>query len=230
MAPVSSGPVGRARLHLSSGFSSARQSAGQEPSQAVGGGKRRQSDRKAALVELDWVRGQTTSALAAQTPLARPQLAPYDTSPRTTPNAVLLPGRLHHQPPNSPAPTAASVSRASWRCCSMSRSDQASSHSAALCTVESSLASITSSTCENVLPCSIMASTCSWCWSKLGGALPVMAAPPFLGPAATALSVQLAVPLGERLPYHRLRAHRHSGPRNLPTKRPPTLPPARSRL
>src|SRR5947209_607039 len=137
MAPVSNGPLGRARLHLSRGFSSACQSDGQEPSQALG--ERRLSDRKAALL-----------------------------------------GRLHHQPPNSPAPTAASVSRASWRCCSMSRSDQASSHSAALCTVESSLASITSSTCENVLPCSIMASTCSWCWSKLGGALPVMAAPPFL--------------------------------------------------
>src|SRR5205807_2310698 len=150
-----------------------------------------------ALVELEWVRGQATSALAARTRSARSQLAPYDTQTRARPNAVLLPGRMHHQPPNLPAPTAASVSRASLRWCSMSRSDQASSHSAALCTVESSLASITSSTSENVVPCSIMASTCSWLWSKASGALHVMAAPPFLGSRATVLGVQPAIPLGE---------------------------------
>src|SRR3982074_23389 len=99
--PVSSGPAGRARLHLSRTFSSARRSAGQEPSQTLGGGKRRLGDRKTAPLELERVRGQTPSALAAQPRPARSQLAPYDTQPRTTPNAVLLPRRLHHQPPNS---------------------------------------------------------------------------------------------------------------------------------
>ncbi len=159
--PMSSDPAGRPRLHLSGVCSRPRRLASQEPSQMLGGGKRRLRDRKTALVELEWVRGQTTSALAARTRSERSRLAPYQSQPRTTANAGSLPRRLHHQAPNSPAPTAASVSRASWRCCSTSRSDQASNHSAALYKVESSLASIASSTSENVVPCSIMAST--WC-------------------------------------------------------------------
>jgi uncharacterized protein YbcI len=68
-------------------------------SQALGGAKRRLGDRKTVLVEFEWVRGQTTSALAAQARSGRSRLARHDAQSRTTPNAVLFPSRLHHQPP-----------------------------------------------------------------------------------------------------------------------------------
>jgi hypothetical protein len=44
----------------------------------LGGAKRRLGERKAALVELERVRGQATSALVAQTRSGRSRLAPYD--------------------------------------------------------------------------------------------------------------------------------------------------------
>src|SRR5690242_21245101 len=63
-------------------------SAHRQPPQPLGGGKRRPGDRKTALVELERVRGHTTSPLAAQTHAARSRLAPYETEPRTAQNAV----------------------------------------------------------------------------------------------------------------------------------------------
>jgi hypothetical protein len=72
---------------------------------------------------------------------------------RTTLRAVVLPTRLHHSPPLPAAPTAAGKMRASWRWCTMSRSDAARSHKAAFCSADSWALSIASSTSENAVPC-----------------------------------------------------------------------------